>query len=88
MALAPPSKSGMLPSLSPLGTERTSFPILRSSPKNTHVTVSFFEHRVTVSSPENLVTVFLWLGYVLLNNPQTQTFILQIIVSTKYFIST
>jgi len=67
-----PSKSGMLPSLSPLGTERTSFPILRSSPKNTHVTVSFFEHHVTVSSPENLVTVFLWLGYVLLNNPQTQ----------------
>ena len=61
----------MLPSLSPLGTERTSFPILCSSPKNIHVTVSCFEHHVTVSSPENPVTVFLWLGYILHNNPQT-----------------
>jgi len=80
-----PSKSGMLSSLSPLGTERTSFPILRSSPKNTHVTVSFFEHHVTASSPENPVTVFLWLGYVSFYNPQTQNIHTKANVYIQYF---
>lgn len=75
----------MLPSLSPLGTERTSFPILCSSPKNIHVTVSCFEHHVTVSSPENPVTVFLWLGYILHNNPQTQNIHTKDNVYNQYF---
>ena len=46
--------------------------------------MSFFEHHVTVSSPENLVTVFLRLGYVFLNNPQTQDIHTKDIVYIKY----